>query len=143
MALLHFFPRWFLLGILVLTSSLVQGQRYPNKPKHVITGAPGGGIDFTARIVAQGLTTTLGQQAIVDNRGGGGGIMAGEITASASPDGYTVMVYSANIWLSPFLQDNVSFDPVREVAPISLVSSAPNTWVVHPSLPVTTIKELM
>jgi len=126
-----------------LTSGLASGQDYPNKPVRIITGAPGGGIDFTARLVAEGLTASMGQQVIVDNRGGGGGIVAGEIIAKAPPDGYTLMVYSNNIWLLPYLQKNVSFDPVRDFTPISQVSSAPNSLVVNPALPVTTVKELI
>lgn len=132
-----------LAGSLIFTSGWVCSQDYPNRPIRLITGAPGGGIDFTARIVAQGLVATMGQPVVVDNRGGGGGIMAGDMAAKAAPDGYTLMVYSANIWLLPYLQDNVRFDPLKDFAPISLVSRAPNTLVVQPSLPVTTVKELI
>ena len=135
--------RAVLAGTLIFTGGSVCSQDYPNRPIRMITGAPGGGIDFTARIVAQGLVATMGQPVVVDNRGGGGGIMAGDMAAKAAPDGYTLMVYSANIWLLPYLQDNVRFDPVRDFAPISLVSRAPNTLVVQPSLPVTTVKELI
>ena len=140
---LHTLLRLSLAVPLVFTAGLAFAQDYPNRPIRIITGASGGGIDFTARLVAQGLTASLGQQVIVDNRGGGGGIVAGEMTAKAPPDGYTLMVYSNNIWLLPFLQKNVNFDPTRDFAPVSLVSSAPNSLVVHPSLPVTTVKELI
>ena len=143
MSIMHLSLRSSLLGMLILTAGLACGQNYPNKPIRIITGAPGGGIDYTARMVAQGLTATFGQQVIVDNRGGGGGIMAGEMTAKAAPDGYTLMVYSNNIWLLPYLQNNVHFDPVKDFTPISQISSAPNTLVVNPSLPVTTVRELI
>ena len=85
------------------------GQGYPNKPIRIVTGDPGGGIDFTARLIAQGLPATLGQQVVVDNRGGGGGILAGETVAKAAPDGYTLLVYSNNIWILPLLRKNVSY----------------------------------
>ena len=119
------------------------GQGYPNKPIRIVTGDPGGGIDFTARLIAQGLPATLGQQVVVDNRGGGGGILAGETVAKAAPDGYTLLVYSNNIWILPLLRKNVSYDPARDFATVALVSRAPNILVVNPSVSATNVQELI
>ncbi len=134
--------RLFLL-MAVASAGLASAQNYPNKPIRVITGAVGGGVDYNARAVAQALTNALGQQVIVDNRGGGGGIMAGEMLAKAAPDGYTLMAYSSNIWLLPLLRESVSFDPLKDFAPITMVSTAPNILCVPPSLPVKSVQELV
>ena len=123
------------------TTSTGSGQGYPVKPVRVVTAGVGGGNDFVARIVAQGLATSFGQQVIVDNRASA--TSAGEITAKAQPDGYTLMYYGSNIWLLPLLRSGVPFDPVKDFAPIILAVSAPNLVVVHPSLPVKSIKDLI
>ena len=143
MSKLRFFQTLMLICAAALMSGPASAQNYPSKPIRVLTGASGGGIDITARIVSQGLAEGLGQPAVVDNRGGGGGIMAGDMTAKALPDGYTLLVYSSNIWLLPYLQEKVPYDPVRDFAPITWVSSSFNTVVVNLGLPVKTIKELI
>ena len=133
-----------LIAVMLLSAGAAMAQQgYPNKPIRIVTGAVGGGIDYNARVVAQALTNALGQQAIVDNRGGGGGIIAGEMIAKAAPDGYTLMVYSSNIWLLPFLREKVPYDPIKDFAPITLVSMAPNTLCVTPSLPVKSVQDLI
>src|SRR5688572_27968111 len=112
-----------LINSVAFISSPASAQNYPTKPIRIVRGATGGGIDFTARLVGQALSAALGQPAIVDNRGGGGGIIAGELIAKAQPDAYTLLVYINNIWLLPYLQDKVQYDPARDFAPISLISS--------------------
>jgi tripartite-type tricarboxylate transporter receptor subunit TctC len=132
-----------LVMLALIAAGTAHAQTYPVKPIRILTGATGGGVDFTARMVQQGLLAAYGQPVVVDNRGGGGGIVAGDMTAKAPPDGYTLLVYSGNIWLLPLLQDKVPYDPVRDFAPITLISTAPNTLVVNPELPVKTVKDLI
>src|SRR3990170_4228307 len=127
----------FPLGMLVLGASVVCGQKYPNKPIRIVTTAPGGGSDFVARLLAQELSGPLGQQVIVDNRGGG--VIAIEIVAKAPPDGYTLNVTGGILWITPLLQ-YVPFDPVRDFSPITLAVRAPTILVVHPSVPVKSVK---
>ena len=121
----------------------VSAQEYPTKLVRIVTGEAGAGSDMAARLIAQGLSTTFGQQVIVDNRAGAGGILAAQAVAQATPDGYTLLFYGNTIWLSPLLRDQVPYDPVKSFAPISLAASAPNTLVIHPSLPVKTVKDLI
>jgi tripartite-type tricarboxylate transporter receptor subunit TctC len=108
----------------------------------VVTAEVGDGADFVARVVAQALPAGLGQQVIVDNRPGAGGAIAFETVARAAPDGYTLLLFSNGMWTLPLLQ-KVNYDPVKDFAPVSLVDSVPNLIVVHPSLPVKTVKDLI
>ena len=120
-------------------------ERYPVKPvRMIVPSAPGSGPDTMARAVAQQLTKVLGQPVVVENRGGAGGSIGGEAAAKAPPDGYTLIMASAgshavNVGLYPKL----AYDPIRDFSPISLVSSAPNILIVHPSLPVKSVKDLI
>ncbi len=124
-------------------AACARGQEYPHKPIHIVTSEPGGGNDFAARIIAQGLTAGMGQQVIVDNRGGASGAIAGDLVAKSPPDGYMLLLYGSNIWLLPFLRDGVPYDPARDLAPITLAVRAPNILVVHPALPVKSTQELI
>jgi tripartite-type tricarboxylate transporter receptor subunit TctC len=117
-------------------------QDYPTKPIRIVAAAPGGGADIAARVIAQGITGGLGQQVIVDNRGGSVAIPA-QLAAQAPPDGYTLLFYGNPLWLFPLMQDKPSYDPVAEFAPITVAVSYPNLLVVHPSLPVKSVKELI
>jgi tripartite-type tricarboxylate transporter receptor subunit TctC len=106
--------------------------------------APGGAVDIAARAVAQELGTSLRQQVVVDNRSGGGGNIGAELAAKAPPDGYTmVMGSSSNFGVNPTLYKNLPYDAVRDFAPVTLVSFAPNALYVHPSVPANTVKELV
>ena len=116
---------------------------YPVKPVRIVTAAAGGASDFAARILAQHLTVSLGQPVIVDNRGGGSGVIAAQTVTKAPPDGHTLLLFTSSIWLLPFMQDNLPYDPVRDLAPISLVDRSPSVLVVHPSLPVKSVRELI
>lgn len=118
----------------------VSGQIYPNRPVRIIASEPGGGNDFAARVIAQGISAPLGQQVIVDNRPAG--VVAIEPAAKAPPDGYTLLLYSNGLWTLPFIQ-SVPYDVLRDFAPITLAVRAPNILAVHPSLPVKTVKELI
>ena len=123
-----------------LGASPALSQNYPSKPIRIVTSTAGGGADIVARLIAQGLSASLGPQVLVDNRNG---MIAGEIVAKSPPDGYTLLVYGSTLWLSPFLRSNVSWDPVRDFSPVSLAVNSPNIVVVHPSLPVKSVKELI
>lgn len=127
-------------GVIAFSASFACAQDYPNRPIRVVTAAVGGGIDFTARLVAHGLTGSLGQQVIVDNRGGTN--VAPQTVAKATPDGYTILVHNNTVWIAPLL-DKVPYDYEQELAPISLTSRSPNILVVHPSLPVNSVRELI
>ena len=134
------FAAWMLsVGLMVSGAGVVSSQNYPNKPIRIVTSEPGGGNDIVARLVAEGLTASLGQRVIVDNRG----IIAAEIAAKATPDGYTLLIYGSNIWLMQYLRDNVPWDPLRDFAPLTVAVNLPNILVVHPSLPVKSVKELV
>jgi tripartite-type tricarboxylate transporter receptor subunit TctC len=115
-------------------------QSYPAKPLRIVTVAPGGTPDLIARLISQGITGSLAQPVVVDNRGGIVGI---EIVSKAPSDGYTLAVNGQNLWILPFLQPNLPYDPIRDFAPVSLVSRAPNVLVVHPSQPVKTVEQLI
>jgi tripartite-type tricarboxylate transporter receptor subunit TctC len=134
--------RWgFLVVFPAWSIGAVPAQGYPDKPIRMVTAEVGGTADLVARVIAHGLTERLGQQVIVDNRGGG--VIPGAIVARAQPDGYTLLYYGSTIWLAPLLQDKIPYDPVRNFAPISITTVAPNVVVVHPSVPVKSISELL
>jgi len=115
-------------------------QDYPAaRVIRILTSQPGSGSDIVARIIADRLPATFGQRAVIDNRG----ILAPEIAAKSPPDGYTVLFYSTPLWVSPLMRSNVPWDPVRDFAPVMLAVNAPNLLVVHPSLPVKSVKELI
>lgn len=113
-------------------------QAYPSKVVRIITTAPGSGTELAARIIARGLTASLGQQVIVDNRG----IIGVEITAKSPPDGYTILHYTSPVWLLHLMQD-VRWDAQRDFSTITLASRTPNIVVVHPSLPVHSVRQLI
>ena len=121
-------------------TAAAMAAEYPNKPIRIVTGTPGGGLDLTARVMAPGLTAALGQQIIVDNRTFA---VAPPTVAKALPDGYTLLLYGSPFWLAPFMRDDVSYDPIKDFAPIALTVSGPNVLVVNPSVPAKSIKELI
>ncbi len=123
-------------------ADIVSAQSYPAKAIRIVTNEAGAGLDFSARLIAQGLSERLKQPVIVDNRGGAGGIIAGEMVAKAPPDGYTLIFFSNGLWTVPLLQ-KAPFDPLKDFAPVTLAVISPNILVVHPSLPVKSVKELL
>jgi len=134
---------------LIIAAGAVAGpasaQQYPARPIRMIVGfPPGGGTDIVGRIVAQKLSEVLRQQIAVDNRGGASGQLAAELTAKAPPDGYTVMMaHIAAVSILPSLYPKLPYDPQKDFAPITLVAIGPNLLVVHPSVPVKTVKDLI
>ncbi len=130
-----------LASALTLSAVTAAAQDYPIHPIRIVTSEPGGGTDFVSRLVAQGITAPMGQQVIVDNRPSGP--LIGELVAKAPPDGYTVFLNGSAFWLLPFLQSNTPYDPVRDFSPVTLATVSPNVLVVHPALPVKTVKDLI
>ncbi|WP_341909577.1 tripartite tricarboxylate transporter substrate binding protein [Ferrovibrio terrae] len=129
----------------LLLSSAALAQAYPNKVvKLVVPFAAGSGTDAVARITAQNLTDALGQQVIVDNKPGANGAIAAEFVARAAPDGYTLFMttnttHSAN----PSLMKKISYDPVKDFAPVSRMGNLPFMLVVNPDLPIKSVKDLI
>jgi len=127
-------------GMLVLGGDPVLGQdKYPNRLIRIVTATPGSNHDWGARLVAQELTSRIGQRVIVENRGT---IAIEYVAREAPPDGYTLLFYGSTVWLQPYLT-KASWDPLGDFAPITLAMSSPNVLVVHPSLPVRSVKELI
>ncbi len=126
----------------LLVAGFACAQQFPAKVIRIITGETGGGLDGGARIIAQGMAANIIQQVIVENRGGSAVIPA-QALIKAQPDGYTILYYGNSIWLLPLLQSDVPYDAVRDFAPITMAVAAPNMLVVHPSLPVKSVKELI
>ena len=118
-----------LIAIGLLTAGVACGQDYPRKPIRIVTSNIGSGNDFVARIVAQGLTESLGQQVVVDNRPAGP--LSGEMVSKAPADGYTLLVGSSSIWTGPLLQ-KFPYDAVNDFAPITLTRRVPNIVVGYP-----------
>lgn len=119
-------------------------QSYPAKPVRIIVGfTPGGGVDINARLLAPKLAEYLGQQFIVDNRPGAGTNIANEMVAKSPPDGYTILINTAAVAINMSLYKKVNFDTLRDFAPISVFSQSPNVLVIHPSVPVKNVKELV
>ena len=133
-------------AVIALAFSLqIFAQNYPVKPVRLIVPfAAGGNVDITARQIAPGLSELLGQNFIVDNRVGAGGVIGAEAVAKAAPDGYTLMMGSnSTVSVAPSLYPKLAYHPVRDFAPISLVATTPFVLVVHPSVPVKSVKELI
>lgn len=131
----------------VLCISLVgtaAAQSYPNRLIRLVApSSPGGGIDALARIVAHA-SSTLGQQIVVDNRPGANGIIGTDLVAKAPPDGYTLVLgFSGAIAINISLYSRLPYDPVKDFAPITLVAESPQLIVAHPSVPVTSIRDLI
>jgi tripartite-type tricarboxylate transporter receptor subunit TctC len=130
------------------TSFAAHGQsprpEYPVRPVRVVVGFPAGGpSDILARLVAQKLGEATGQQFIVDNRGGASGMIGAELVARAPADGYTLLVVPATHAVNPSLYRKIPFDTARDFTPVSLVAEGPFILVVHPSLPVKSVQELI
>src|SRR3954469_9785958 len=120
-------------------------ETYPTKPlKMVVPFPPGGGNDALARLVAKHLSDTLGQQVVVDNRGGAGGIIGPQMVPKAPPARYTLLLgYTGTLAINPHLYPNIPYDAERDFAPVSLVASNPLVLVVHPSVPARSVAELI
>jgi len=131
-------------GLLVAFTTMAAAQSdYPNRPvRLIIPFPPGGSNDVVGRMIGTQLSDKLGKQVIVDNRAGAGGVIGTEIASKATPDGYTILVISLAHAVNPWLY-KLPYDPIKAFAPIGVMGSGPNVVVVHPDLPVHSIKELV
>ena len=116
-------------------------QNFPTRSVRIITGGAGGGNDIAARLIADGLTMSFGQQVIVDNRPSG--FIPGETVAKAKPDGYTIVLSGRSHWIAPLTVDKPPYDSLKDFATVTLPASTPNVLAVHPSLPVKSVKDLI
>jgi len=119
--------------------------KFPERPlRYIVPFPPGGSTDIVARVVANALTETLGQQVIIDNRGGAAGTIGATIAARATPDGYTLFACNiASLAVSPALYNKLAYDPVTGFAPVGLIGSNPNALTVHPSVPAKSVAEFI
>ena len=135
----HFIVCLVSFGLIGLSAGGASGQEYPSKPLRIFTSPAGGGNDFPARLIARGISGPLGQQVVVDNRPT---VLLAELVSKAAPDGYTLLVTGSAHWIGPLLE-KVSYDPIGDFATITLVDRAPSILVVHPSMPVKSVKQLI
>ena len=135
---------WIVTACVAISSAAVTAQEYPTRPIRVITGSPGSTSDFAARFVAQKLTERWGQQVIVDNRPGAGGVIGTEIGANAVPDGYTLTVgHIGTHAAAQFLVKKLPYDPIKDFAPITNLTNSGITLAVHPSVPAKDLKDFI
>lgn len=126
------------IAVLAFASGSAHSESYPTKPIRIITAEAGGGSDFVTRLIAPALGSALGQHVIVDNRG----LLAAEIAAKAAPDGYSLLLSGATLWVLPLMRDKVPYE-AKDFAPISLATRAPNILVINPHLPAKSVNELI
>jgi tripartite-type tricarboxylate transporter receptor subunit TctC len=120
-----------------------QVATYPSKPvRMIIALAPGGGVDTTGRFIGQRLNQMWGQNFVSDNRPGAGGTLAAELVARSAPDGYTVLMTSSGYTITPSLM-KTAYDPIKDLLPVTMAAISPGVLVVHPSVPVKNVKELI
>lgn len=119
-------------------------QAYPARPVRLIVPfVPGGNTDIIARVYAPKMSEFLGQQVVIENRGGAGGTIGTELAVRAAPDGYTILMVSAGHTINPAMVKKLPYDSVKDFAPISLIADVPTAFVVHPSLPARSVKEFI
>jgi len=131
--------------ISALTGSSAAGQQYPTHPVTLVVPFPAGSTtDLVGRILADRLGEALGQRVVIDNRGGAGGMVGSEAVARSAPDGYTLLMGTIGTHsINPYVYPKVTYDPIADFSPIIQFGTAPNVLVVHPSLPVKTVKDLI
>jgi tripartite-type tricarboxylate transporter receptor subunit TctC len=133
-----------LFALSIFIAGITSGQVYPDRPVRLVVGfPPGGAADILGRIAAHELSAGLGQQVVVDNRGGAGGLIATEITARANPDGYTLLFTSIPHVINPHLYRKVSYDALKDFTPVIQFVSVPLMMAAGPSLPAKTVKEVI
>src|SRR4051812_24684423 len=130
--------------VVVWAISAFAFAQYPNRViRMVVPSSAGGGADIVARVIAPRLGERLGQQVVVDNRPGAGTVIGGDIVAKAAPDGYTLLMAISTLATNPVIYKKMPYDALRDLAPITQIASLPNILVVHPSVPVHSVKELI
>jgi len=143
-ALVEWFVRWILLGVLALGSSFC-GAAYPDRPiRLVVPVAPGGAVDVVGRIMAQKLSGFLGQNVVVDNRAGANYIIGTEVVSKAPGDGYTLLTTAGGHTINPVVYKKLPYDTFRDFTPIShICNSSGLVIVVHPSVPIHSLQQLI
>ena len=132
------------IALAALVPAAALAQTWPAKPvRMIVPFPPGGNTDIIARIVAPRMGENLGQQIIIDNRGGAGSTIGTELAARSPADGYTLLMVSAAHVINPAMVKKLPYDSIRDFAPITMVADVPTAFVVHPSLPVKTVKEFI
>jgi tripartite-type tricarboxylate transporter receptor subunit TctC len=128
-----------------LLSGAAFGQDYPTRPiRLVVPSSAGAGVtDIMARLIGQKLTERFGQQVVVDNKPGASGILGSEVVAKAPPDGYTLLIANVSLIVNPYLYARMPYDPLVDFMPVTMVNTAPQQLVVHPSVPAKTVAELI
>src|SRR5258706_3434353 len=143
----HCAQRWLAIAIVLMTSlwiAPVVAQTYPSKPiRMIVPFAPGGGTDNLARILSKKMSETFGQSVVVDNRGGAGGIVGTELAARSAADGHTILITSSAHTVRPATYGKIPYDPLKDVAPISLLTAQPYLMVIHPSVPASSVKDFI
>jgi tripartite-type tricarboxylate transporter receptor subunit TctC len=145
---MKFSRRLFVLSTFLVStvaSGTAAAQTYPSRPLRIVVpfAAGAGVLDIMARLVGQHLGQALGQQVVIDNRPGAGGIVGAEVVARAEPDGYTLLMGNTALMVSPYLYARLSFDPLTDFVAVTMVNSAPLLLVVNPSVPVQSVQELI
>ena len=127
-----------------VTAGPAVAQTWPTKSVRIVVPfGPGGGTDIQGRLLGKKFTESMGQTFVVDNRAGAAGLIGAEIVSKASPDGHTILFTTASLAVNVSLYKKIPLDPLKDLAPVSWISSVPLVLVVHPSVPVKTVKELM
>jgi tripartite-type tricarboxylate transporter receptor subunit TctC len=133
-----------LLAAALLAAAGAAAQQYPVKPvRMIVPFAPGGNVDIIGRVYAPKFSEFLGQQVIIDNRGGAGGSIGTELAAKSPPDGYTLLMVSASHTINPAMAKKLPYDSVKDFAPISVIANVPTAFTVHPALPAINVKEFI
>ena len=133
------------LGTLVAPGSTpAQPADWPTRPvRFILPFPPGGGTDILGRLIAERLTASLGQPVVAENRGGAGGNVGAEAAAKSAPDGYTIVLVAPSLAISPSLYSKLNYDPVKDLAPVSLVATVPNVMITNPSVPAGTLADFV
>jgi tripartite-type tricarboxylate transporter receptor subunit TctC len=128
----------------LVAAGTVWAQSYPTKPiRMIVPFVPGGNTDIIARVYAPKMAEFLGQQIVIENRGGAGGVIGTEVVARAAPDGYMLVMVSAGHTINPAMIKKLPYDSVKDFAPISMIADVPTAFVVHPSLPAKNVREFI
>jgi tripartite-type tricarboxylate transporter receptor subunit TctC len=138
------FGFFFLLFFQAAFALAQPADTWPSKPVRLILPfPPGGGTDILGRLIGERLSASLGQPVVIDNRGGAGGNVGAEAAARSAPDGYTLLLAAPTLAISPSLYAKLAYDPLKDLAPISMVATVPNVMVTHPSVPARTLQEFI
>ena len=140
---MHPATRSLLLLILLASADDAPAQAYPSRPIRIVSPGPaGGGTDIAARLIGQKLTEQWGQQVLVDNRGGAGGVIGMDLVAKAPPDGYSLILVYGSYFITPFVHAKLPYDPVADFAPVIHLFNAPLMIAANPRVPANNLKGL-